>query len=127
MQRVIVIISLLMLVVCWATWTLQAASSGHELGRPARGAISATIAELRRTPGAFRDKAVAVTGQVTKRCPTAGCWFYLNDGTGDLRIDARPGSFSVLSVPIGARLTVFGRLVQEPAEDLQIAAVGARS
>ena len=127
MQRVIIIACFLLLLVCWASWTLKAASSGHQLGRPASGAVSATIDGLRRRPGAFTGKTVAVTGQMTKRCPTAGCWFYLSDGTGDLRVDARPGSFSVLSVPIGARLTVFGRLVREPGEDLQLAAVGARS
>jgi hypothetical protein len=127
MQRVIIIACLLLVVVCWAGWTLRAASSGHELGHPPSGAVSVTIAALRRNPTALSGKTLAVTGQMTKRCPTAGCWFYLNDGTGDLRVDARAGSFSVLGLPIGARLTVYGRLIREPGEDLQIAAVGARS
>jgi hypothetical protein len=127
MPRVIIIACLLMVIVCWATWTLRAASSGRELGRPPRGAVIATIDALRRSPGTFAGKTIAVSGQLTQRCPTAGCWFYLNDGTGDLRVDARPGSFSVLGLPIGARLTVYGRLVREPGEDLQFAAVGARS
>lgn len=127
MSRVIIIACLLMVIVCWASWTLRAASSGHELGSPPRQAVATTIAALRGNPGAFSGKMVAVTGQMTQRCPTAGCWFYLNDGTGDLRADARAGNFSVLSLPTGARLTVYGRLVREAGEDLQIAAVGARS
>jgi hypothetical protein len=127
MQRVITIACLLMVVVCWAGWTLRAASSGHDLGQPPRTATSATIAALRGSPAAFAGKTVAVTGRMTDRCPTAGCWFYLNDGTGDLRVDARAGSFSVSGLPVGARLTVYGKLIREPGEELQLAAIGARS
>lgn len=127
MQRVIIIACLLMVAVCWANWTLRAASTTHELGRPPSGAVIATVAELRQNPTAFSGKMVAVTGQLTQKCPTAGCWFYLNDGTGDLRVDARPGSFSVSSLPVGARVTVYGKLVRESGADLQIAAVGVRS
>src|SRR5260370_39861196 len=70
---------------------------------------------------------LSLTGHMTERCPTAGCWFYLNDGTGDLRVDAQEGGFSVLGLPLGARLTVFGHIVQEPSEDPQLAAAGGGS
>src|SRR6478672_3326638 len=102
MQRAVVLICLLVFAVGWATWTMRAASSLHDLGRIPRGAARATIARIRRDPHAVSGKMVAVTGRMTDRCPTAGCWFYLNDGTGDLRVDAREGGFSVLGVPVGA-------------------------
>jgi hypothetical protein len=127
MQRVIVLICFLMTAVGWATWTMRAASSSHKLGRLPHAAARATIAAVRRDPRAFFGKTVAITGQMTQRCPTAGCWFYLNDGTGDLRVDAKEGGFSVLGLPIGARLTVYGTVVREPDEDPELAAVGARS
>ena len=41
-------------------------------------------------------------------------------------MDAREGGFSVLGLPIGARLTVFGTVVQEPGEDLEIATLLVR-
>jgi hypothetical protein len=126
MQRVILLLCLLLLAVCWSTWSLRAASLGRDLGRPPRVAVRTSISELRRRPAAFAGQTVAVTGQITDRCPTAGCWFYLNDGTSSLRVDARAGAFSVLGLPIGARLTVFGTLVQEPDEEQQLSAVGAR-
>jgi hypothetical protein len=69
---------------------------------------------------------VALTGFMTRRCPIAGCWFYLNDGTGDLRVDAKPGNFTVVGLPMGGRLTVFGTVIQEASEDPQLAAIGLR-
>jgi hypothetical protein len=127
MQRIIIIACLLLTALGWAGWSLRAGSSSRELGHPPRAAVSATIAAVRRNPRAFAGKTICLTGRMTERCPTAGCWFYLNDGTGDLRVDAREGGFSVLGLPLGARVMVFGRIVHEPGEDPQLAAVGLRS
>src|SRR5438552_772951 len=127
MRRVLVIACLLMLAACWAAWSLKAASESRELGHPPQTAVATTIVAVRRDPGAFAGKMISLTGRMTERCPTAGCWFYLNDGTGDLRVDAQEGNFSVSGLPIGARLTVFGKVIQEPGEDLQLAGVVVRS
>lgn len=127
MQRLILIFCLLIAALGWAGWSLRAASSRRELGHPPHAAVSATIAAVRRNPKAFAGKTICLTGHMTERCPTAGCWFYLNDGTGSLRVDAGAGGFSVSALPLGARLTVFGRVVSERGEDPELAAVGARS
>ena len=113
---------LLFLVVGGATWSLRAASSSEELGKPPVSAPPTTIAAVGEKPAAFANKTIALTGRITERCPMAGCWFNLNDGTGDLRIDARPGRFSVLGLAMGARVTVFGSVVKEPGEGPQLAA-----
>jgi hypothetical protein len=126
MRRVVVIACLLLLAAGWATWSLRAASSSRELGHPPLTAPRTTIAAVRRNPVAFVGKTVKLMGRMTERCPSAGCWFYLNDGTGDIRVDAGAGGFSVLGLPMGARIIVFGTLIQEPGEDPQLAAVGAR-
>ena len=126
MQRVIVLICLLLAAVGWATWTLRAASGERILGQPPVTAAETTIAAVRQQPDSFAGQTVAITGRITQCCPSAGCWFYLNDGTGNLRVDARPGGFSVLGLPTGAQVTAYGVLTQEPGEDLQLSAVGAR-
>jgi hypothetical protein len=126
MRRALVIACLLLLAAGWMTWSLRAASSSRELGHPPDSAPPTTIAAIHRDAPAFVGKMVSVTGWMTQRCPTAGCWFYLNDGTGDLRVDAQPGGFTVMGLPMGARLTVFGTVVREPGEDPQFAAVGVR-
>src|SRR2546428_3718293 len=127
MQRVIIIACLLLAALGWVGWSLRAASSSRALGHPPRTAIPTTVAAVRRNPHAFAGKTISLTGRMTECCPTAGCWFYLNDGTGDLRVDAREGGFSVLGLPVGSRLRVFGTITHEPGEDPQLAAVGARS
>jgi hypothetical protein len=127
MRRVLIIACLLMLAACWTAWSLHAASTSRELGHPPRTAEPATIAAIRRHPASLTGKMLSLTGRMTERCPTAGCWFYLNDGTGDLRVDLGAGSFSVSGLPIGARMTVYGKVVQEPGEDPQLAGVGVRS
>lgn len=127
MRRVLIIACLLMLAACWTAWSLRAASSSRELGHPPQSAAPTTIAAVRRSPAALAGKVISLTGRMTERCPTAGCWFYLNDGTGDLRVDAGAGNFSVSGLPVGARLTVYGKVTQEPGEDPQLAAVGVRS
>jgi hypothetical protein len=126
MQRVITIACLLFLAVGWAAWSLRAAASGRVLGYPPAAAPAVTIAAVRRQPGAYGGKTLALTGRMTDRCPSAGCWFYLNDGTGELRVDAGAGRFSVLGVPIGARMTVFGQVICEPGEGPQFVAAGVR-
>jgi hypothetical protein len=127
MRRVLVILCLLLLAACWTTWSLRAATSSRELGHPPRSASPASIAAIRERPSALAGKMVSLTGRMTERCPTAGCWFYLNDGTGDLRVDLGAGGFSVSGLPTGARVTVYGKVVQEPGEDPQLAGVGLRS
>src|SRR5207302_4418766 len=111
----------------WATWLLRAASSSRELGHPPLHAPRTMIAAVRRNPVGFAGKTVKLMGRMTERCPSAGCWFYLNDGTGDIRVDAGAGNFSVSGLPIGARMTVYGKVIREPGEDPQLAGVGVRS
>jgi hypothetical protein len=127
MRRVLIIVCLLMLAACWTAWSLHAASTSRELGHPPQTAIAATVAAIRRNPSVFAGKNLSLTGRMTERCPTAGCWFYINDGTGDLRVDLGDGNFSVSGLRVGARLTVFGTVLQEPGEDPQLAGVGVRS
>jgi hypothetical protein len=127
MQRIILIFGLLIVALGWAGWSLKAASSGAALGHPPQTAPAATIAAVRRNPQAFAGKTICLTGRMTERCPTAGCWFDLDDGTGSLRVDAGAGGFSVSGLPMGARLKAFGRVEAEPGEDPQLVAVGVRS
>ena len=50
-----------------------------------------TIAELMANPEAYMDKVVAVTGQVTKVCPMAGCWLDMKVGKNKVRIKVKDG------------------------------------
>ncbi len=51
---------------------------------------------------------LSVHGRMVEKCPVAGCWFVLQDGTGKLRVDTKTAGFVVVDVPLESRLTVSG-------------------
>lgn len=68
---------------------------------------------------------VTVEGEMVEKCPVAGCWFVLKDGTGTLRVDTKSAGFVVVEVPLHSRLRVTGILGRQEAT-LELAAQGLR-
>lgn len=68
---------------------------------------------------------VVLEGMMIEKCPTAGCWFRLRDGTGVIKVDTRSAGFVVVNVPLETRLTVAGKLISD-GDDVQIEATGIR-
>ncbi|MBL9174982.1 MAG: hypothetical protein JNL10_15695 [Verrucomicrobiales bacterium] len=68
---------------------------------------------------------VTVEAEMVEKCPEAGCWFILKDGTGTLRVDTKTAGFVVLDVPLHHRLSVSGQMVTNGSEKL-LAATGVR-
>ena len=57
----------------------------------------------------FRSKQkVTLKGEMVERCPTAGCWFDLKDGTGKVRVDTKNAGFVMTEVPLHSQVTVSG-------------------
>jgi uncharacterized protein YdeI (BOF family) len=68
---------------------------------------------------------VTVRGTMIEKCPTAGCWFILQDKTGRVRVDLKAAGFVVTDVPTGGTVAVTGRLRRDAEEPVVIAS-GAR-
>lgn len=68
---------------------------------------------------------VTVEGEMIEKCPEAGCWFILKDGTGTLRVDTKTAGFVVLDVPLHRQLSVSGQVVTNGTDRL-LAATGVR-
>jgi uncharacterized protein YdeI (BOF family) len=95
--------------------------SEHVLGqRPEGGPLA--LGEVR---GAPRDRVVTVSGRMVEKCPVAGCWFYLEDKTGKVRVDTKNAGFVVVDVPVGTVMSVAGR-VHGGTDEIQIVATGLR-
>ena len=60
-----------------------------------------------------------------EKCPTAGCWFMLQDNTGRVRVDLKAAGFVVTDVPTGGAVSVTGRLRRDVEEPVVVAS-GAR-
>lgn len=68
---------------------------------------------------------MVIQGVMSEKCPVAGCWFFLKDATGTIKVDTKSAGFVVVDVPLGVRMTVTGRLVHEGGETV-LAADGLR-
>lgn len=68
---------------------------------------------------------VVVSGRMVEKCPVAGCWFDVRDGSGAIRVDTKNAGFVVLDVPLNAPITVAGRIRSSGGEP-QIEAAGVR-
>lgn len=68
---------------------------------------------------------VILHGVIIEKCPTAGCWFRLRDGTGVIKVDTKSAGFVVVNVPLETKVTVAGKVIPD-GDDVQIEATGIR-
>jgi uncharacterized protein YdeI (BOF family) len=104
--------------------SLAAGCAGHqaEVRGQAPSGVPVPVARLASAPA---DKTVTVRGTMVEKCPAAGCWFILQDGTGRVKVDLKAGGFVVTDVPTGGETTVTGRLKHRDQETV-VEASGAR-
>ncbi|MFO1461217.1 MAG: hypothetical protein U1G08_17670 [Verrucomicrobiota bacterium] len=86
------------------------------------GSSAITLDAARHAPP---GTSVTVEGEMIEKCPEAGCWFVLKDGSGTLRVDTKTAGFVVLDVPLHRRLSVSGQLLTNGTDRL-LAATGVR-
>ena len=91
----------------------------HVLGATPPGADIVTVhAASSLSPG----KTVTVRGEMTEKCPVAGCWFMLKDGSGIVRVDTKAAGFVVTDVPLHTTVTVAGTV--SPGDQPGVSATG---
>src|SRR5258705_737680 len=81
-----------------------------------------SIASAQRTSVESR---IVLRGQLMEKCPVAGCWFTLRDGTGTIKVDTKSAGFVVVNVPLRTTVFVAGRVVTNGTERI-IEAAGVR-
>jgi uncharacterized protein YdeI (BOF family) len=72
------------------------------------------------------ESPVTIQGVLVEKCPVAGCWFYLRDDTGRIKVDTKSAGFAVVDVPLQSRLTVSGKKVMAENGECVIEATGVR-
>ena len=108
-------------------YTAAGNRGGERLGAgiPA-GTEPITVAEALARASDGGDAEVVVEGEMTKKCPTSGCWFYLTDSTGDIRVDAQFAGFTVVDQKTGSNVTVYGKVVEFGDGEVELSALGAK-
>jgi hypothetical protein len=76
-----------------------------------------------KNPSNFTNSEIRVKGKIVRQCPAAGCWFYLDDGTGSqLRIEMSSVT-PQLPQNIGKYATVEGQMTKM-GDEYEIAGEG---
>lgn len=106
---------LIVLLILWAGCARKESVLGHFESGEAITVAKASAVESK--------KPIEITGKVVEKCPVAGCWFYLEDATGRIKVDTKAAGFVVLEVPLGREVKVSGRLSRDGVNQ-QIDAAG---
>lgn len=94
---------------------------GKVLGKaPSGKAYNVVAVRAGDTPGT-----VTLHGAIVEKCPVAGCWFYLQDATGTIKVDTKVAGFVVVDLPLQTEVTVSGKVVNEN-DDVSVQAAGLR-
>ena len=94
-------------------------SSGTVLGKAPKGKSDSVLS----IKGGTTAPQVVLSGVMIEKCPTAGCWFRLRDGTGVIKVDTKSAGFVVVNVPLETTVTVAGKVIAD-GDDVQIEATG---
>jgi len=92
------------------------APSSHLLGT---GPVSGPVVEwqtARHSVEQGKSDPVTLHGTMIEKCPTAACWFRLQDKSGVVKVDVKGAYFTVAEVPTGTEVTVHGKLHKEGDE-----------
>ena len=68
---------------------------------------------------------VAFEGTIVSECPRTGCSAVVEDSSGQIRIDCKPGGFTLPLGREGSKVRVTGTVVQKELGNLEIAAESA--
>jgi uncharacterized protein YdeI (BOF family) len=89
------------------------------LGKAPKGPIHRIIAvRAGDTPSQ-----VTLQGVMVEKCPVAGCWFYLHDATGIIKVDTKAAGFVVVNVPLQTQVTVSGK-IETDGDEVSLAGTG---
>lgn len=106
---------------------IELGAGGAILGEAVPGGMQTmTIAEARKHAEANPGAEVVLSGRMDQKCPTAGCWFYLSDDSGRIRVDTQFSGFTVVEQKTGSQVTVYGKLVKPEGGEPEVSALGAR-
>lgn len=94
-------------------------SKGKVLGKAPKEPVSSILA----INAGDAPANLSLEGTMVEKCPQAGCWFRIEDGTGLIKVDTKAAGFVVTDVPLNAKIKVAGK-VTRVGEEAQIQATG---
>jgi hypothetical protein len=126
MKRILIGVVAVALIGAGIWYVLSDEGSGRQnrFGK-SNGTTVTSIADLQKSPGTYMNRVVTIDGKITRECPSSGCWWYVNDGTGEMRVDSKRGGFALPLKREGHMVRTTGIAVKMEGGEMQIAASGA--
>ena len=93
------------------------------LGTPPPGSTS--VSDIGTLSAEQEGQMVRISGTIIKECPSAGCWAYIKDDTGEIRIETTAGGFALPLRREGSKIEVTGTVKVKDSGDLEIDAMSA--
>lgn len=126
MKKLLIVVAVAALLGAVAYGMFGKQGSGVVLGEsvPADAEI-VTIKQAVEMAETAENPVVVIKGKVEEKCPTSGCWFYLSDDSGRIRVDTQFAGFTVVDQKSGSEATVYGKVVKPEQGEAEISALGA--
>ncbi|UCH34352.1 MAG: hypothetical protein JSV65_17780 [Armatimonadota bacterium] len=126
MKRVVIGIAIVAIVGAGIWYALGGSERGqaNRFGQSTGTEVTA-IGDIVQAPDEHVGQTVTVDGELTKECPSSGCWWYIKDATGEIRADSFGGGFALPLHQEGKSIRTTGKIVKTESGELQIAAQGS--
>lgn len=99
-----------------AAFLYQRATAPEVFGKPFQARESLSLDQVLAGTDRFMNADVRLSGRIVRQCPSAGCWFYLEDGAGK-RLRVELGHLGMkFPQRVGRRADVEGRLLNNGRE-----------
>lgn len=104
----------------------QKPAAAH-FGQPITVAADTSLADVVKTPAAFKGKTIATHGTVTRVCQERGCWMAIKDDSGSATVRMHGHAFFVPTTSSGKHARVQGdvMLTKDGKECDEMEAAGA--
>lgn len=125
MKKTLLVMAIVVLVAI-SIWYTAGGGSGknNSYGAGAQSAIT-SIGDIQENPAKYLNQVVTVEGEMTKECPTSGCWWYIKDQSGEIRADSAGSGFALPLNRQGQIIRTTGKVVKTESGDLELVALGA--
>jgi uncharacterized protein YdeI (BOF family) len=125
MKKTVIVLAIVMLVGI-SIWYTVGGSGGknNSFGAGVQSAIT-SIGDIQKDPAKYLNQVVTVEGEMTKECPTSGCWWYIKDQSGEIRADSAGSGFALPLNRQGQTIRTTGKVVKTESGDLELVAMGA--
>ncbi|MFC1590564.1 hypothetical protein ACFL42_03640 [Candidatus Omnitrophota bacterium] len=100
---------IILLLCCAVTLAVAGCGKAEVFGKEVPGAEGASVGDIYKNSKAYNGKDVVIEGKITSECPT-GCWFNVNDASGEIYVDLNPSGFAIPQ-KVGKKVSVSGKVV----------------